>query len=401
MREHPVGAQAGKAEPEAKAGPAPTTAWGEPDLQGIWTRDSDEPLQRPAKYADKATFTRRGTRGSRQADRGDRRPRGVGRAPEARHRAGCRRRLQRRRVHVAPAHRPADVDDRRSAGRTDSAADARGAEAATARCGSTALALLQATDVCKNKLPACAGGKYGPPSPRRNETPPSYVCNAASARAAARSTAPTVRKIAATASGAWRRRCRISAAFRRIVQSPRQISIFYDIGQGQGWQRVIPITDAPHVAEERPPVVGRFARPLGRQHAGRRRHEFLARRSNFQGSRENLHLVERWTRLDAETLEYAVTIEDPTMWTQAVDRQAGDERSRTTKANRHLLRAAMSRRELRHAGAAGRAPRRGAAFAAGKGPDPATKCLGGCGGFAGGFADERRRRQSAREVATR
>jgi hypothetical protein len=28
------------------------------------------------------------------------------------------------------------------------------------------------------------------------------------------------------------------------------------------------------------------------------------------------------------------------------------------------------------------------AFTTGKGPDPATKCLGGCGGFAGGFAEE-------------
>ena len=28
------------------------------------------------------------------------------------------------------------------------------------------------------------------------------------------------------------------------------------------------------------------------------------------------------------------------------------------------------------------------AFAQGRGPDPATLCLGACGGFAGGFADE-------------
>ena len=28
------------------------TAWGEPDLQGIWTDEFDTPLQRPAKYAD-------------------------------------------------------------------------------------------------------------------------------------------------------------------------------------------------------------------------------------------------------------------------------------------------------------------------------------------------------------
>ena len=42
---------------------------------------------------------------------------------------------------------------------------------------------------------------------------------------------------------------------------------------------------------------------------------FNAKR-NFQGSRENLHLIERWTRIDANTLEYVVTIEDPTTWTK-------------------------------------------------------------------------------------
>ena len=40
-----------------KAGPAPTTPWGEPDLQGIWTRDVDIPLQRPPKYANREFFT--------------------------------------------------------------------------------------------------------------------------------------------------------------------------------------------------------------------------------------------------------------------------------------------------------------------------------------------------------
>ena len=46
-------------------------------------------------------------------------------------------------------------------------------------------------------------------------------------------------------------------------------------------------------------------------------------KSSFQGARENLHLVERCTRVDANTLEYAVTIEDPTDVDAAVDGQAG------------------------------------------------------------------------------
>ena len=42
-----------KTETGAKAGPAPKTPWGEPDLQGIWTNDYEMPLQRPAWHANK------------------------------------------------------------------------------------------------------------------------------------------------------------------------------------------------------------------------------------------------------------------------------------------------------------------------------------------------------------
>src|SRR5262245_48604684 len=33
------------------------TPWGEPDLQGIWSREFDIPLERPAKYASQEVFT--------------------------------------------------------------------------------------------------------------------------------------------------------------------------------------------------------------------------------------------------------------------------------------------------------------------------------------------------------
>ena len=47
--------------PAAAMDTSPATAlktpWGEPDLQGIWTVESDTPLQRPAKYANQEFFT--------------------------------------------------------------------------------------------------------------------------------------------------------------------------------------------------------------------------------------------------------------------------------------------------------------------------------------------------------
>ena len=33
------------------------TPWGEPDLQGIWTDETDTPLQRPARFANQEVFT--------------------------------------------------------------------------------------------------------------------------------------------------------------------------------------------------------------------------------------------------------------------------------------------------------------------------------------------------------
>src|SRR6185503_20667223 len=41
----------------AQKATAPKTAWGEPDLQGIWTIEYQTPLQRPARYAGKEFFT--------------------------------------------------------------------------------------------------------------------------------------------------------------------------------------------------------------------------------------------------------------------------------------------------------------------------------------------------------
>ena len=173
--------------------------------------------------------------------------------------------------------------------------------------------------------------------------------------------------------------------FLQIVQSPETVSIFYDTGQGQGWQRIIPVTKNPHL-------------PSGvRQWWGDSRGHWEGKtlvvdvtnfspKTYFQGSQENLHLIERWTRLDADTIEYAVKIEDPTTWTrpwtvkEELNKQS-DQANRIYKEPRchegnYGLPALL---------AGARAGER--AFAQGRGPDPATVCTAGCGGFALGFAD--------------
>jgi hypothetical protein len=175
------------------------------------------------------------------------------------------------------------------------------------------VALLQATDTCKDKSPACGGGTYDPtPSPRFGELPPRY--NTA-----------TINRHDGPEDGNLANRCLTgglpefgsrTGSYRRIVQTQGGISIFYDVGQGQGWQRNIVMNASPHL----PANI--------RQWYGDSRGHWegntlvidvtnFSPKTDFEGSRENLHLVERFTRTGPATLAYEVTIEDPTVWTKA------------------------------------------------------------------------------------
>jgi hypothetical protein len=368
----------------AKAGPS-ATPWGEPDLQGIWTRDSDEPLQRPAKYANREFLT-----DQERASLDKQIAAIVGReADESRRRRGTEQ-------DVGGAYNAAIFTSHLRTGRRTSMivdpADGNlppltpEEQKRRNELKDYTLALLQSTEVCKNKLPACASGKYGPPSPRRAETPPSYLVSAVVGSAGgviSRSDGPEDR--------GHSERCMSAAlpdfgGFRRIVQSPGQVSIFYDVGQGQGWQRVVPITTAPHLPAN--------VRQWWGDSRGRWEGKTLvvdvtnfSPKSYFQGARENVHLVERWTRHDADTIEYTVTVEDPTVWTKPWTAKH-DLKKQSDEANR------IYSEPRCHEGnygmvallAGARAAER--AFAEGRGPNPAAECLGGCGGFAGGFADE-------------
>jgi hypothetical protein len=43
----------------------------------------------------------------------------------------------------------------------------------------------------------------------------------------------------------------------------------------------------------------------------------LADKASFRGSDDHFHLVERFTRVAADTIEYRFTVEDPTVWTRS------------------------------------------------------------------------------------
>jgi len=95
-------------------------------------------------------------------------------------------------------------------------------------------------------------------------------------------------------------------------------------------------------------------------------------KTDYQGSRENLHLVERWTRTGPTSLEYAVTIEDPTVWTrpwtvkQAFTKQSNEQ-------NRIYYEPRCNEGNYALPGLLRGAREEDLAFAQGRGPDPATK----------------------------
>jgi hypothetical protein len=291
------------------SGQAPTlkTSWGEPDLQGIWTYDSDTPLQRSPKYGNQEFFT---AEQREQLDRERaallRRDRRVERGTE---------------LDVAGAYNAVFTSQKRTGARTSLIVDPPNGrlppltpEAAKIAAADRAfrLALLQSTETCKNKSVACNGGKYDPtPSPRFAEPPPRYNTGRMNRHDGPEDHSLPDRclTLGLPEFGA------ATGSFRRIVQTPGGISVFYDVGQGQGWQRNIVMNGSPH-------LLANIRQWYGDSRGHWERDTLVIDVTNFspktdyQGSRENLHLIERWTRTGPTTLAYAVTIDDPTVWTR-------------------------------------------------------------------------------------
>ena len=352
---------------------APRTPWGEPDLQGIWTVELQVPLERPAgvikEFYTEAEVAELDKQRAAAAHFGDRIAK---RGTEA---------------DVSGAYNSVFFSVRRTGRQTSLIIDPPDgklppltpeAQKRRAAFRQYQLALMQATEGCKNKVPgACEGGTYGPPSPRRLEPPPEYP--SAGVGPINRADGPEDRGLS--------ERCMsgslpefnggFTGIHRRVVQSPGAVNIFYDSGQGQGWTRMIPITTAPHL----PPHV----RQWWGDSRGRWEGNTLvvdvtnfSPKADFLGSRENLHYVERWTRTGPEILELVATIEDPTTWTRpwTVKQEFN---LQDNKANRIYTEPRCHEGNFGMTALLAGARAAEKAFAEGRGPDPATFCIGNCG----------------------
>jgi hypothetical protein len=340
----------------AAAGQVARTPWGEPDLQGIWTDVYQTPLQRSARDAGKEFLT--------EAERAALDEQRAVIELRPRQEKGTER-------DVAGAYNSVFMSVKPTSPRTSLIVDppdgrippmTAEAQKIIATEREYRLALLQATTTCKNQDPGCRGGKYGPPSPRRAEPAPRYSTG-------------NINRVDNPEDRSMSERCMAAVlpdftGFRRIVQSRGSVAIFYDVGQGQGWQREIPVDGRPHLPSH---VRLRFGDSRARWEGDTLVVDvtnFLPT-SDFMGSRENLHLIERWTRTGPDTMEYVVTIEDATTWMKPWTVKQ-EYKKQDEKANRIYYEPRCHEGNYGMAAllAGGRAADR--AFAEGRGPDPAT-----------------------------
>jgi hypothetical protein len=270
------------------------TPWGDPDLQGIWSGETLTPLQRPARFANKAVLTPEEeakvvAEVQARPGREDRSFRGTEKDV-----AGAYNQLFVQRGTSLSDGRTSLIIDPPDGRMPPYTPDAQKRVAAV-------------RDYLQALLQGSSGGKPGPASPRHAEPSPVYNVERLN-----RADGPEDRSLA--------ERCLAGllpnlGAVYQIVQAPGQVAVYHDSGQGQGFVRTIPVNGSTHL-----PSHIRFWNGDAR---GRWEGDTLVvditnftHKRDFQGSRENLHLVERFKRVSADRLEYTVVVEDPTTWTR-------------------------------------------------------------------------------------
>ena len=102
-------------------------------------------------------------------------------------------------------------------------------------------------------------------------------------------------------------------SYYQILQAPGYVVLTMETNHDA---RIIPLDQRPHLAQS--------IRQWHGDSRGRWEGNTLvvettnfSPKSNFMGSAENLHLVERFTRVAPDTINYELTLSDPTTWTRA------------------------------------------------------------------------------------
>ena len=303
------------------------TPWGEPDLQGIWGTEVLAPLERPVEIGDREFLTDE-------------------------------------EIAALESERSQDLGrDERSAPGTET--DVAGAYNNVWQWNaykSTSRRTSLIVDPPNGRLPPLTEGAI-----QRAAAPESYNTGRMNRADGPEDRSLTERCFGSTLPNLGER------DYFQIVQSPGYVTIYYEHGQGGGANRIIPVDGSSHLP-------GSLRLWLG-DARGRWEGDTLivdttnfTAKTNSRGSRENLHLVERFRRVDANTLDLEITIEDPTTWTQPwtvvnTFTKNDDRENRIFESTCHEGNVGLTG-VLANTRAADKA------FAEGRGPDPATMRLG-------------------------
>jgi len=347
----------------AAAAKGPRTAWGAPDLQGVWNTNTQVPLERAREYGTRAMMTE-AEHAKALADLQARNQRPGRDSREIAGKSGVGTEKD-----VARAYNEFWFGDKptRLSYRTSMIVDPPDGRM-PAYTPEAARRIADKRDFLAALLQGTSGGRPGPISPRRAERSPDYNLDRIN-----RSDNPEDRGGPERCFGDNLPVTMGTGTFggvMQIVQSPDSVSIYYDVGQGQGFAWVIPITNRPHLPKS---VQMYHGDAIGRWEGDTLVVDVtnFSDETNFRGSRENLHLIQRFRRADANTLQVEFTAEDPTTWTRPWTAMQELERAddKTTlvleggchEGNYGLLGMLLNTRAAEKA------------FAEGKGPDPATQ----------------------------
>ena len=160
-------------------------------------------------------------------------------------------------------------------------------------------------------------GRGGPP-PRRAAFADNYT-DAAKAKAKTLSDKddPTLR-CQSTAFGTLRVSLYNTGFVGQIIQTPKFLVL---LSETNPTFRIVPTDGRPHRDDQPPVLARRLGRPLGRRHA-RRGHDELLRtgtgctpKAKCPSTPRRMHIVERYRRINKDTMEVEATIEDPKVLT--------------------------------------------------------------------------------------
>jgi len=358
---------------QSKAQSTPKTSWGAPDLQGTWSNTTVVPFERPKEYGNREFMT--DAEYKKAQDELLRRAAMPGR--DSRESNG--KDIRGTEKDVARAYnehwfgdKPTEVGRRTSM--ISDPPDGR----MPALTPEAQKRISEKREYLQALLQGTSGGRPGPISARRIEPSPDYNLDRMN-----RSDGPEDRSSV--------ERCLLNGlpvilpagqltpdgrpygnfgGVMRIVESQDSVDIYYDIGQGTGFNRVIPITNRAHLPKE---IHQYWGDSIARWEGDTLVVDVtnFSAETEFRGSRGNLHLIERYKRIDPTTLQITTTAEDPTTWVKPFTfvqelRKNADKPNMVYEGGCHegnygLLGMMVNTRAAEKA------------FAEGKGPDPATE----------------------------